>query len=140
MTNDLNETSPTPWGAWDKHSVLYDADGDVIATFGSGGKALRSLNDRNRAAVCVNALEGIDNPSWLVQVARKVGHGELPPEVLLSVLDDRPDFEVRGPGLTSEGEVRVEKLTIRRASFMARSASKIRLIHTPSGALVQGST
>lgn len=94
------KTSPTPWGAWDKHAFLYDADENCIAEFNSdeekwphGSKAAVDLTNRNRAAACVNALEGIDDPYAFMEAVRAVARGEEASNCLCSWLSKPEEDE-----------------------------------------------
>ena len=105
-TDDWARISPTPWDAGDKHAFLYDAEGTTIAEFNTDqcSKSLVDLNNRNRAATCVNALDGIKDPAGFVHIARWVAEGYLNPNVLLDVLSEAPVFMVTGTG--PEGDTR----------------------------------
>jgi len=69
---DLFPYSPTPWGAWDKHSNVYDANEEGIGCFDGGSKSATALSNRNRAVECVNALEGVDDPAALMKRVREM--------------------------------------------------------------------
>lgn len=145
VMSDFLETSPLPWYAGDKHAVLYDADHEPIAEFGEGGKGFLDLNNRNRTALCVNALMGINDPSGFTWVARHVAKGDLPPAVLKSLLDDAKDFEVRGPG--PEGEVPTPNAGLqiykdrnfedaRYLVYLASGIQGVEIYHSPTGTLI----
>lgn len=95
--SSMFKTSPTPWLAWDKHAFLYDADENCIAEFNTdegkwphGSKSAVDLTNRNRAAACVNALEGIEDPYAFMRAVKEAAKGNV---TLSAVFSHLPDEE-----------------------------------------------
>lgn len=110
---DFLKHSPEPWDPSDKHAFLCDAEGEIIATFGEGGKRGIDLNNRNRAGVCVNALRGIPDPIGFRHIAQHVAEGTLPPEALRDILTDAERFTVQSDKETKG------PMTLSRARFLS---------------------
>lgn len=78
--------SPTPWGAWDKHANIYDANDEFIGEFDHGSKSAVALSNRNRAVECVNALDGIEDVEGFMMAVREAAVGKVGWDAVLSFL------------------------------------------------------
>lgn len=146
---DLLETSPQPWDASDKVAMLYDLAGELIAVFGEGRKDLHDLNNRNRAAVCVNALMGIDNPRLFVRIALEVADGRTSPLVLDAVRKNLEVFSVHGEdsggivrsnpeaGPKSFGAMPLDAALRMARDYQEAGGEKIAVVFLPTGEVVE---